>query len=48
MEKPPYQCSKCKLGAMVVNGALVRFCKCKAPVIAVMDAVAAGKSKVSS
>lgn len=47
-EKPPYQCSECELGAMVVNGELVRFCECDAPVIATMDAVASGKSEVSS
>ncbi len=47
MEQPPYICSECELGAMVVNGELVRFCECNAPVIAQMDAVADGKGGVA-
>lgn len=47
MEQPAYQCSKCELGAMVVNGELVKFCECEAPVIALMDAVADGKGGVA-
>lgn len=47
MNQPPYQCSECKLGAMVVEGELVRFCKCNAPVVMVMEAGIEGKSKVS-
>jgi hypothetical protein len=43
----PYKCSKCELGAMVVNGELVKFCKCEAPVVTNIDAGLEGKSKVS-
>jgi len=32
---------------MVVNGELVKFCECEAPVIATMDAVADGKGGVA-
>lgn len=40
----PYQCKKCKIGAMVVNGEVVRFCKCKAPIVMVMQAKVEGKA----
>lgn len=42
--KPPYKCSKCEVGAMVVNGELIRFCKCKAPVVMVLEAKVEGKA----
>lgn len=48
MEKPPYTCSKCDLGAMVVNGELVKFCKCKAPVVTNIESTVIGKSTVGA
>lgn len=32
---------------MVVNGELVKFCKCEAPVVTNMEAVAEGSSKIA-
>lgn len=46
MDNPPYKCSKCELGAMVLNGELIKFCKCKAPVIANLDASVEGRGGV--
>ena len=38
-----YKCGKCGLEVVVTKEATIRACKCKAPIIASMEATAFGK-----
>ena len=42
-----YKCSKCEMLVIVLNGNVIKACKCEAPIVVEIEAVAKGKSKVN-
>lgn len=43
-----YKCKKCGLGVIVTKEKVIKACKCEAPVVADMTAVASGRGGVKA